>query len=74
MFFNLDPRKQVTELIFSTKKDNSFHPMLYFNKLRVAKLDMHKHSAFVLDSKLSFLSHINAAHINLQIEKSTRTF
>ena len=61
MSFNPDPRKQAIELIFSTKKDNSDHPMLYFNKLRVTKLDKHKHLGFVLDSKLSFLSHFNAA-------------
>ena len=61
MSVNPDPRKQAIELIFSTKRDNSDHPMLYFNNLRVTKLDKHKHLGFVLDSKLSFLSHINAA-------------
>ena len=33
MSFNPDPRKQAIELIFSTKRDNSDHPMLYFNNL-----------------------------------------
>ena len=59
--FNPDPRKQAIELIFSTKRDNSDHPMLYFNNLQVTKLDKHTHLGFVLDSKLSFLRHINAA-------------
>ena len=61
MSFNPDPRKQAIELIFSTKRDNSDHPMLHFNNLRVTKLDKHKLLGLVLDSKLSFLSHINAA-------------
>ena len=59
--FNPDPRKQAIELIFSTKRENSNHQMLYFNILRVTRLDKPKHLGFVLDSKLSFLSHINAA-------------
>ena len=61
MSFNPDPRKQAIELIFSTKRDKTDHPILFFNNLRVTKKDKHKHLGLVLDSKLSFLSHINAA-------------
>ena len=61
MSFNPDPRKQAIELIFPTRRDNSDHPMLYFNNLRATKLDKHKHLGFVLDSELPFLSHMNAA-------------
>ena len=61
MSFNPDPRKQAIELFFSTKRDKTDHPILFFNNLRVTKMDKHKHLGLVLDSKLSFLSHINAA-------------
>ena len=59
--FVKDCRKQAIELIFSTKRDKTDHPILFFNNLRVTKVNKNKHLDLVLDSKLSFLSHINAA-------------
>ena len=57
--FNPDRTKQATELLFSHKIKAPIHPTLYFNGDPVTKVDKHKHLGLILDSKLSFKSHIN---------------
>ena len=57
--FNPDPSKQATELLFSCKNRPPVHPPLFFNGNVVTKVDEHKHLGLVLDSKLSFKSHVN---------------
>ena len=61
MQFNLDPNKQVNEVIFSRKSDsaNVFHPPIKFNNDRIAKCPNQKHLGIVLDSKLNFNSHVD---------------
>ena len=60
MLFNPDPMKQAVEITFSTKINSVDHPVLKFNNVPVAKVDEHKHLGMILDSKMSFASHIQA--------------
>ena len=53
------PTKQATEVLFSQKYKPVDHPPLYFNGNIVTKVDKQKHLGLILDSKLSFRSHIN---------------
>ena len=59
MSFNPEPSKQAIEVIFSQKRNNLPHPPLFFNGSLVSKADFHKHLGLILDSKLSFIHHIN---------------
>ena len=59
MAFNPDPSKQAIELIFSQKKIKIAHPPLYFNDIQVKSVDYHKHLGLTLDTKLTFVHHIN---------------
>jgi len=61
MTFNPDPQKQAVELIFSRRKIVVDHPNISFNNTPVAKVKEHKHLGFILDSNLSFSSHIKLA-------------
>ena len=61
MSFNPDPSKQAVEITFSTKRDKFNHPILFFDNSQVMRVDEHKHLGLILDSKLSFSSHIHAA-------------
>ena len=61
MSFNPDPHKQAVELVLSTKRHEIDHPMIFFNDIPVEKVDEHKHLGVILDRKLSFSAHINAA-------------
>ena len=61
MSFNPDPQKQAVELIFSRKRIEIDHPVITFNDIPVEKVSEHKHLGIILDSKLSFSAHINAA-------------
>ena len=61
MSFNPDPHKQAVELVLSTKRHEVDHPMIFFNDIPVEKVDEHKHLGVILDRKLSFSAHINAA-------------
>ena len=60
MEFNPDPTKQATELLFSCKKNKNNHPPLIFNRQVVKNVEYHKHLGLILDTKLSFVNHINA--------------
>lgn len=59
--FNPDPRKQAVELVFSKKKVKTDHPIVLFNASPVLTVDQHKHLGIILNSKLSFSAHIQAA-------------
>ena len=59
MEFNPDPNKQANELLFSVKRKSPDHPPLYFNGNKIVKVDKHKHLGVILDSKLTFETHIN---------------
>ena len=59
MEFNPDPTKQATEVLFSCKKSSPNHPKLIFNGTYVAKANEQKHLGLILDSRLTFESHIN---------------
>ena len=59
MAFNPDPIKQAVEPVFSQKKKKQIHPPIYINNVEVKIVENHKHLGLVLDSKLTFLTHIN---------------
>ena len=59
MNFNPDPTKQAKELIFSHKTKKLSHPPLVFNNANVNQSMYQKHLSIILDSKLTFESHMN---------------
>ena len=59
MSFNPDPNKQAAQIIFSCKTEKQNHPKIYFNNVEVKRVSEHKHLGLILDSKLSFASHIS---------------
>ena len=61
MQFNPDPNKQANEVIFSRKSNsNSFpYPPVKFSENNITKCSYQKHLGKVLDSKLSFNTHID---------------
>ena len=59
MSFNPDITKQAQEIIFSRKKNNTSHPSLYFDDIRIQLQSVQKHLGLFLDEKLSFLEHID---------------
>ena len=61
MLFNPDHMKQAVEITFFTKRNSINHTVLKFNNAPVVKVDEHKHFGMILDSKMSFASHIQAA-------------
>ena len=61
MSSNPDPAKQAVEEIFSKKKIPVDHPPILFNDILVVKIDEHKYLGVVLDSRLTFSSHIQSA-------------
>ena len=61
MSVNPDPQKQAVEMLFSRKHIAIDDPEIRFNNIPVMKVSEHKHLGVILDSKLSFSLHINAA-------------
>ena len=59
MSFNPEPAKQAVEVLFSQKKQIICHPPLLFNDSTVSRNHSHKHLGMTLDSKLSFIYHVN---------------
>ena len=78
MSFNPDPTKQAVQVVFTRKSKQMDHPKIYFNDIEVKTVNDHKHFGLILDSKLSFISHINEkiskAHKGLGIIKSLSRF
>ena len=60
MSFNLDPRKQVQEIIFSRKTKKICHPSLRFNNSIVSQSPYQKHLGKFLDALLTFEEHLKA--------------
>ena len=54
MRFNLYPKKQAQEVIFSKKINKIDHPRLYFNENLVKLSSTQKHLGMILDTKLDF--------------------
>ena len=61
MSFNPDPQRQAVELILSRKQIEVDHPEIRFNNILVMRVNDHKHLGIILDSKLSFSTHIKSA-------------
>ena len=78
MAFNPDPNKQANEILFSCKKKNVQHPVLFFNGSPVARVDDQKHLGLILHPSLSFVNHINEkmkkAKKNIGIIKHLNSF
>ena len=78
MSFNPDPTKQAVQVVFTRKSKQIDHPKIYFNNNEVKTVNDHKHLGLILDSKLSFISHINEkiskAHKGLGIIKPLSRF
>ena len=60
MSFNLDPRKQAQEIIFSRKTKKICHPSLRFNNSIVSQSPYQKHLGKFLDALLTFEEHLKA--------------
>ncbi len=48
-------------MTFSRKKVSADHPPVLFNDIPVIRMNEHKHLGIILDSKLSFATHIQSA-------------
>ena len=69
MRFNLNPKKQAQEVIFSRKSSNIYHPPLYFHQNLVKSSSAHKHLGMVLDTKLDFSLHMK--NVQNKVNKTT---
>ena len=58
MQFNAD---KTEEVIFSTKRNKPYHPVLKLGNEEVSRKNEHKHLGVILDDKLNFQSHIKEA-------------
>ena len=58
MKFNPDKNKQAIQVIFSQKRIKPNHPPLYFNSCQVVTKNEQKHLGLIMDSALTFYSHI----------------
>ena len=78
MSFNPDPTKQAVQVVFTRRAKQIDHPKIYFNDIEVKTVNDHKHLGLILDSKLSFISHISEKiskpHKGLGIIKSLSRF
>ena len=59
MSFNPDINKQATEVYFSQRREKSLPQPIIFNSNNVLTSPCQKHPGLVLDSKLSFIEHVN---------------
>lgn len=60
MVFNPDITKQAVEIVFTTRSNPTTYSDLSFNGIPVKKVNETKHLGVILDSKLSFKSHLEA--------------
>ena len=47
------------ELLFSRKKSNITHPIIYSNNVQEQRTNQQKHFSIILDGKLNFKCHID---------------
>ena len=66
MQFNPNKNKQEVQAVFSQKKEAVAHPPLFSSGSEVVVKAEHKHLGMILDSKLSFQSHIREAIIKVR--------
>ena len=59
MSFNQDISKQAHEVIFSSKRSITSHPLLTFNNIPVAQTNSQGHLGMQLDKKLNFEGYLN---------------
>ena len=52
MNFNTDSTKPAREIVLSRKKKKSHYLPITFNNLPIIRVQSHKHSGLILDSKL----------------------
>ena len=69
MSFNLDPRKQAQEIIFSRQTKKIYHPSLRFNNSIVSQSPYQKHLDIFLDARLIFEEHLKV--ITTKVNKTT---
>ena len=65
MSFNPDPSKQAQEVIFSRKRQNPNHDLIYFNHNLVNQAPSKKHLGMHLDAKLNFEKHLDNIRITV---------
>ena len=58
MQFNPDENKQAVEVIFSCKRNKPAHPPIFLNDIMVKQLLKHENLGLTLDSKMTFVKHI----------------
>ena len=58
MLFNPGPKTSAHEEIFSKKKNEETHPIVFYNNIEVFRTDSKKHMDLVLDDKLTFKKNI----------------
>ena len=58
MIFNPDPTKPAEEVIFTNRNLTLYDPVSY-SGVNVMQVDYHKHLGFILDSKMSYIKHID---------------
>ena len=63
MQFNPDKNKQAVQVISAKKKEAVAHPPVFLNGYEIVVKAEHKHLGMILDSKLSFQSHVREAII-----------
>ena len=59
MSFNPDPTKQAVQVLFSCKIKAIDYLKIYFNDIEVKSDKEHKHLGLILNTELSFVSHID---------------
>ena len=74
MSFNPDPNKQAVEVIFSRKSKQIHHPEIYFNGVEVKTVKSHKHLGLILESNLTFVSHINEKVSKAKVQVSLNLY
>ena len=68
MSFNPDPSKQAAEVTFSRKKISLVQPDVIFNNSPVNSTHSQKHLGLVLDTKLTFDSHLKEKQERMRLE------
>ena len=65
MLFNPDPSKPAKEVLFSRKKKVQIHPTINLGNIQVERASHHKYLGILLDEKLNFKQHIDAAILKI---------